>query len=184
MKKLLSMVLILFSAVFLAYLLLPNPEFPVPPPNSLQSSEPADTESTLRRAYFTDYSREETMNWYKSQMDKSAFYNITLPTFRLNYPPEDSATIIRDQTRSTFLEEIVHPFRESLYINGFEPKNDKDAVIIEGRLFRQKIIVKQVSSAVPVRIAVFVGIVISLIVLFTGWKKVLGDIIQIWRKKN
>lgn len=165
----------LSSVTFLAYLLLPNPEFPVPPPNSLQSNEPADTESPLRRAYFTDYSREETMKWYKNQMEWG---------FRLNYPPEDAATIIRDQTRSTFLEEIVHPFRESLYINGFEPKNDKDAVIIEGRLFRQKIIVKQVSSTVPVRVFVFVGIAISLMVLFTAWKMVLGDIIQLWQKRK
>lgn len=170
--------------IFLAYLLLPNPDFPVPPPNSLQSSEPADTESPLRRAYFTDYSREETLTWYESQMGKSTFYNIPLLTFRLNYPPENSQTIIRDQTRSTFLEEIVHPFRESLYVNGFEPKNDKDAVIIEGRHFRQKIIVRQVNSEVAVRVLVFAGIIIAVVIVFKAWSKVLGDIIQLWGKKK
>lgn len=175
MKKLINILLIFFSGILLYYLLLPNYEFPTPPPNSLQSDEPADSESPLRRAYFTDYSREETMQWYKNQLGWG---------FRLNYPPEDAQSIIRDQTRSTFLEEIVHPFRESLYINGFEPKNDKDAVIIGGRLFRQKIIVRYIPSSPWVRVAVFAVTVAFLVILFKAWKTSLGDIIQLWKKKN
>jgi len=175
MKRLFNILLVLFSVALLYYLLLPNYEFPAPPPGSLQSDEPADSETPLRRAYFTDYSREETMAWYKNQIGWG---------IRLNYPPEDAQTLIRDQTRSTFLEEIVRPFRESLYVNGFEPTNDKDAIIIGGRHFRQKIIIRFVPSSVFVRVGVFAGIILAMTVLFGAWKQSLGDIIQLWKKKN
>lgn len=132
--------------LILVYLSLPNPEFPTPPPDALQSDEPADTETQLRRAYFTNLTREEVMEHYKNQLGKSLFLSIPLLTYRLNYPPEEAQTIIRDQTRSTFLEEIVHPFRESVYVNGFEPKSPKDAIIIKGSNWRQKIIIRFVPS--------------------------------------
>lgn len=184
MKKLFFSIFFIISIFFLGYLLLPNPGFPEPPPNSLQSREPADTETPFRRAYFTDYTRAEVLGWYENQLKKSSFFGVTMPTFLLNYPPEEAATIIRDQTRSTFLQEIVHPFRESVYVNGFEPTNDKDAVIIEGRHFRQKIIIRLVTSSVYVRLGVFIGILICVTVLFKAWREVVGDIIQLWRKKN
>lgn len=175
MKNLMRAILAVLSIAFLYYLLLPNPDFPDPPPDSLQSDEPADTEIPQRRAYFTDFTREETIAWYKSQLGWG---------LRLNYPPEDAQAIIRDQTRSTFLEEIVHPFRESVYINGFEPLDAKDAVIINGRHFRQKITVRFVASEAYVRVIVFIGTVVSATALFVAWKKITGDIIQSWQKKN
>ena len=77
--------------------------------------------------------------------------------------------MIRDQTRSTFLEEVVHPLRESLYINGFEPKDPKDAVIIAGRVWRQKIIVRYVPSHAFVRIGV---VILSGLVVFWLFKEI------------
>ncbi len=140
---------LIFVSLFI-YVSLPNPEFPQPPADSMQSTEPADVESPLRRAYFTNFTREEVINHYKKEFNKG--FNIYTP--RLNYPPEESATIIRDQTMSTFLEELVHPMRESIYINGFEPKSEKDTIIINGTRWRQKIIVKYVSSSRTFRILV------------------------------
>ncbi len=64
--------------------------------------------------------------------------------------------IIRDQTRSTFLEEIVHPFRESVYINGFKSSLRKDAIFIEGKDWYQKITVRFVPSNRFVRVVVVV----------------------------
>jgi hypothetical protein len=171
--KAVKIIFVLFCIVLLGYLSLPNYDFPSPPPNSPQSDEPGDTETPLRRAYFTDYTREEVLSWYESQVTKSSFLGIPMPTFRLNYPPEDSQTIIRDQTRSTFLQEIVHPMRESIYINGFEPANAKDAVIINGRHFRQKIIIRYVPSSLPVRLAVFLGIVVSMVILYKSYAKII-----------
>lgn len=171
MKWVLSILYIVFSILFLAYLVLPNPDFPTPPPDALQSKEPADSESTLRRAYFTNLNREEVMNWYKGEFTRSGFKGIVLPTYRLNYPPEIAATIIRDQTRSTFLEEIVHPFRESIYVNGFEPKEPKDAINIEGHAFRQKIIVRYVPSDMLTRIAISLMSLVSVAVLVREYAK-------------
>lgn len=165
----------LVCAVVFGYLLLPNPDFPAPLPDSLQSRELADTETPLRRAYFTNLSREEVMGWYKSQYSVSLFGRIPLPTYRLNYPPEESQRIIRDQTRSTFLEEIVHPFRESLYINGFEPDpgDEKNSINIEGKHWRQKIIVRHVPSGVRERLGAFALTIIVMTFLFREYKKIL-----------
>lgn len=154
MKNLPKLLYLGFCLILISYLSLPNFDFPTPPSDSLQSNEPADTETPLRRAYFTNYTRQEVMLHYKRQFEKSSFLGIPLPTYRLNYPPEEAQTIIRDQTRSTFLEEITHPFRESMFINGFEPKDPKDAVFIEGRLWRQKIIVRYVPSSLAIRLAI------------------------------
>jgi hypothetical protein len=182
MKYLVKIVFFLVCLLLLFYLALPNPEFPAPPPDSLQSKEPADTETPLRRAYFTNFTREEVLNHYKNQLTRSTFLNITLPTYRLNYPPEEAQTIIRDQTRSTFLEEIVHPFRESIYVNGFKPKEEKDAILIAGRNWRQKIIVRYVPSNSFFRL--FVALLsLSLIwILISFWSNILRDLYKIRRK--
>lgn len=141
-----------FSIIFVLYLLLPNSDFPLPPPGALQSQEPADTETPFRRAYFTDFTRGEVLSYYQSQFDSNPFLKLNIITYRLNYPPEEAQTIIRDQTRSTFLEEIVHPYRASLFVNGFEPKNPKDAIFVQDKNWRQKIIVKYVPSTGTARL--------------------------------
>lgn len=156
----------IFSLLFLFYLSLPSPDFPQPPSDALQSDEPGDTETPLRRAYFTNYTRDEVMSHYKNQLTKSSFLGIPLPTYRLNYPPEEARTIIRDQTRSTFLEEIVHPLRESVFINGFEPKDPKDAIEIKGRSWRQKIIVRYVPSRLWVRLVLGISTIFAMVVVF------------------
>jgi len=178
MKKLLLIIPILLSLLFLFYLVLPNPSFPLPPKDALQSKEPADTETPLRRAYFTNLTREEVMIHYKKQLDKSVFANIFLPTYRLNYPPEESQAIIRDQTRSTFLEEIVHPFRESVYVNGFEPKDPKDAIFIAERPWRQKIIIKYVPSNPYVRLGVAGATLVVIWFLLKEWFFTIKNVIK------
>lgn len=175
MKKIPKIIFVIFSLVFLSYLILPNPSFPTPPPDALQSNEPADTETPLRRAYFTNYSREEIMEHYKNQFIKSGLLAIPVPTYRLNYPPEESKTIIRDQTRSTFLEEIVHPFRESIFVNGFEPKEAKDAIFIGGRPWRQKIIIRHVPSKAYYRVGVAVLALAGIWILATQWRISIAD---------
>lgn len=170
MNRIIKILFILFSTLFIIYLLLPNPTFPEPPPDALQSNESADTETPLRRAYFTNYTREEVMIHYKDQFEKPMIFGIFLPSYRLNYPPEEAQTIIRDQTRSTFLEEIVHPFRESVYINGFKPSLQKDAIFIEGKDWYQKITVRFVPSNTLTRVIV-VGLALVLVaIVFKEWE--------------
>jgi len=182
MSKILKVLYLLFCLIFIFYLVLPGYKFPNPPSDALQSDEPGDTESPLRRAYFTNLTREEVMNYYKNQFTHSSFYNLPLPIYRLNYPPEDAQTLIRDQTRSTFLEEIVHPFRESLYVNGFEPKEKKDAINIAGKIWRQKIIVKYVPSLIWVRLLIALPTLILIPLLYLETKKTI--ILLINRLKN
>ncbi len=164
--KIIKIVFVVFSALFIVYLLFPAPEFPNPPSNSVQSKEPADTETPLRRSYFTDSTREEVVQNYLSQFSREF-----IPTLRLNYPPEDAQTLVRDQTRSTFLEELVHPFRESIYINGFEPKSDKDAILINGVHWRQKITVKYIPSSALVRVLIAIPTLILMWVVLREWGK-------------
>ncbi len=164
MKKSLRIIIVLIFSVLFVYTLIPNPKFPNPPEGALQSKEPGDSENlSVRRAYFTNFTREEVMKHYQNEFRG----------YRLNYPPEEAATIIRDQTRSTFLEEIVHPFRESFYVNGFEPKNAKDAIEIAGLLWRQKITVKYVPSSLIFR---------SFAMILTGLATFL--LAGVWMKKH
>ena len=169
MKNLVKTIYIFFSIVFIIYLSLPGYRFPAPPQDSLQSQEPADTETPLRRAYFTNYTRDEVLNYYKNQLIRSSLYNLHLPTYRLNYPPEEAITIIRDQTRSTFLEEITHPLRESIFVNGFQAKNEKDTILIADKVWLQKITVRFVPSSVYFRLVVGLGILLSIPLIINSW---------------
>lgn len=139
----------------LLYLSSPSPSFPLAPPDSVQSLEEADTEYLYRRAYFTNFDREQVLNHYQNALGTVKIFGFSIPSYRLNYPPEDAYSIIRDQTRSTFLEEIVHPFRESIYVNGFKPKFEKDDIWYKGVHYEQKITVRYVPSNREIRIIVF-----------------------------
>lgn len=175
MRKILTTLYLLGSLAFIFYLVLPNPDFPKFLPNSIASDEPADLEDANRRGYFTDLTRAEVINFYKPQFASLNFggTQIRVPFIRLNYPPEDAQTLIRDQTHSVFLEEIVHPFRESLFINGYEPKGFEPPFEKEGKTWRQKIIVKYVPSSPLLRVglgAVSLGV---LYILLLEWVKFL-----------
>lgn len=154
-KKTSKRISVVIGVLFFIYLLLPGPRFPIQPRDSVQSLEKADTETSLRRAYFTNYTRAEVLEHYQRQLMFFSLFKIPMPTYRLNYPPEDAFLLIRDQTRSIFLEEIVHPFRESFFVNGFKPKYAKDDIWYRGVHYDQKITVKYVPSSVFLRIPIF-----------------------------
>jgi len=156
MKAFIKIAYISLSILFLYYLAQPNPSFPVSLPGAKQSFEPADIETPLRRGYYTDMTRSEVMDHYQNQFSG----------YRSNYPPEEAQTIIRDQTKSTFLEEITHPFRESLFVNGFEPTEPQYKILIDGKVWKQKIIVRYVESLLWQRLLVGLGVVFFAWVLF------------------
>lgn len=139
------------------YLALPSPSFPVVPPGSIRSDDPGDTESIYRRAYFTNLTRPEIMDYY----DK-AFYSPI--QYRLKLPPEDAYSVIRDQTRSSFLELIVHPGRESLYINAFVPTKPTEQINIDGIHYLNKITIHYLPSHPVSRLTV-----LSLVALLLIW---------------
>ena len=126
--KSLILTVTLASAV---YLLWPTPGFPPPPAGVLVSIEPADTETVYRRAYYTHLTRDEIISYYKSVW--------SWPFIRLITPPEDAQTVIRDQTRSSWLEEFVHPLKDSLYVNGFYPTKPTEQINIDSVHWEGKI---------------------------------------------
>ncbi|MBI2008291.1 hypothetical protein HYS82_01410 [Candidatus Amesbacteria bacterium] len=126
--KLFALLLCAFATLYLVW---PTPGFPLIPSGSFISTEPADTESSYRRAFYTNLSRAEIVNYYKDQWH--------WPFIRLNHPPEFSFGFIRDQTRSSWLEELVHPWKDSLYINGFYPITPQEQFNYNGQHYIGKI---------------------------------------------
>lgn len=169
MKQALKIIYALLTLSFLIYLLVPLSNFPGKLDGSLQSSEPADTETPLRRGYYANTGRESVISYYRNEFGKTRIFGrgLNLFSFRLNYPPEESQVLIRDQNRSTYLEEIVHPFRQSLFISGFEPKYDKDRIVVDGTNYQQKLVIKLVASNAFTR--VIVGL-LSMVLLYFNLK--------------
>lgn len=167
-----------FAVLFIFYVSLPIPPYPSNPPDSLQSDERGDTEDFKnRRAYFTDLTRAEVLSHHQKELSSTAWngLNVPLPTYRLNYPPEDAFIFIKNQTRSVFLEEIVHPFRESFFINGFVAQVPKDAIVINGREFYQKITVRYYRSDLLIRLSLAVASLLLLFIITWEWKRTLTD---------
>lgn len=156
---------VIFFILLTIYVYPKSPDFPNPPSDFVQSFEPADVETPLRRGYYTNLSRQEVISYYEKEFNTG--FNIYTP--RLNYPPEEAPVLIRDQTKSTFLEELVHPLRESLYINGFEPKTEEYAQFYKGIRYNQRIIVRYVPSSEWVRMVVVAMTVISSYLLFVEY---------------
>lgn len=137
---------IVFFIIASFYLLSPIPAFPSPPPGSLISTEPGDSESVYRRAFYTQLSRTEIIAYYKG------IY--TSPFITLNHPPEDAQTAIRDQTKSSWLEQLVHPGKDSLYINGFYPTKPTEQFNFNGVHWQGKITVRLFPSHPVTRLTV------------------------------
>lgn len=145
------------------YISLPTPGFPSDPPNTLPSTEPADIESIYRRSFYTQLSRSELMAYYDQNFQ---------PNIKLNHPPEESGRLIRDQTRSSWLEEILHPGKDSLYINGFYPIKSADQINIAGTRYVAKITVRYIPSEIITRLTVLGLITIALIWLLHEYELV------------
>lgn len=148
MKNVVKAVFVCFGILLLVYLAWPAPSFPNTLWDFVSSNEPADKETPMRRGYYTNLTREQLMDHYTKQFGWGE---------RLNYPPEDAQTLIRDQTHATFLEEITHPMRESIYIAGNELSKDEGVYEVDGQVFKQKVIVKYVGSNIFVRLLIGVA---------------------------
>ena len=174
MRIIIKLLYLLFAVFFLVYLAIPNQLFPQESQYSKRSTEPSDVEDKNRRGFYNTEDRETVVNYYRDNFGKVNIfgYEINLPSLRLNYPPEESQTIIRDQTRSTYLEEIVHPLRQSIYISGFEPRYDKDKIVVDGTEYKQKLIIKMINSNILIRLFVGCLILLSIYVNLRMWREV------------
>jgi len=190
MKKWLKITIAVIYLLGIFYLILPEPVIPNLEP-ALKSTEPGDTTQMPGVwAYYTNLSRGEAVNFFKKAFSHSTFLKIPLPTYILNHPPEYARETIRATQQSNFYEEIVHPFRESIFINGWVPSEDKVYLAkslkpityftIDGQRFNAKITLYHVRSPYWSRILVWSGIVMLAVVIgkflsliFTSpwWKK-------------
>ena len=168
LKKILPFIFVIFNALFLTYLLIPTPALK-DLPSSVKSDEPGDTVQMKNvTAFYTNLSRTEVINYYKS-----AYTSPIL--IRLNYPPEYARNIFRDTMQSYYLEEFSLPFKESLYINGYEWENDvftkpekrvTNKMIYKGIEYKSKITLKTIPTLPLIRVLNFFIIQAALISLF------------------
>lgn len=185
MTTFLKILFIFFSITLLVYMLLPGPsaiaDFPALP-NSVKSELEGDTIQVPNvAAYFSYNYRDFVIPYY----NYFYFKNTQLPfvPIRLNYPPEFAYTAIKDQTHSTYLEELVYPLRDSIFINGFEPFYQEGQPKFEGASkigihgidYDTKVTLRYYSSPLWVKIIVWIGINISVIGLFFISKKAIFE---------
>jgi len=160
-KIILALALYILGSV---YLLSPTPQVPELD-GGIRSDEPGDTwQNPDQEAYYTNKVRSEVIPEMQRKFT-SQILNYSIPTFRLNYRPEESYQFIRDQVKSYYLEEIVYPLKESLFVSGWEPTNspefrhleekDKPKVTFKNIVYLSKVTIRPVNSAIWARILVW-----------------------------
>ena len=164
-----------FSVLLLLYMLWPGPtkisDF-APLPSSAKSTLSGDTVQIPNvSAYFSNNFRDFVVPFYIKNYQQNS---LPFPPLRLNHPPEYSWTVIKKQTETTYLEELVYPLRDSLYVNGYEIFRPDGTPIFysvprleeAGKAWPTKVTLRLYTSGILVRIIVWVGILISMQKIF------------------
>lgn len=172
-----------FSILLLIYMLWPGPgkisDFS-PLPSSEKSDLEGDTVQVPNVAgYFSDNYRGFVVTFFLTDYQKQTF--LPFPPIRLNHPPEYSWKVIKKHTDNTYLEELIYPLRDSLYIAGFEPFYSdgkpkfwgSTKLDFAGHSWYTKATLRLFPSNVVVRIIVWAGITLSIYFLFRLGKKIL-----------
>ncbi len=145
MTRITYLLIAAFNVLTVIYLVSPTPTLP-PLVNAVKSDLPGDTIQLKNvSAYFTNQTRTEVINFYKGNY--GGLFRI-----KLNHPPEKAKEIIRDTTQTYYLEEFILPFKESVFVNGYEWQNDvftkPDKRIVNKILYNKK----EYSSKVTIKI--------------------------------
>lgn len=176
----------IFVVIFLVgtfYLCLPTPkDFPALP-GSVKSIEPGDTVQIANvSAYYTDLPRKEAVDFYFKYFSRSTFLRIPLITYKLNHPPERIREVLRDTQQSTFVEEIVHPLKDSVFVNGFEWDNDPftpperriaNILIVDGKTYQFKITIYYQESRLWQRLIVFYLCIVFIYLLLKSFEQII-----------
>jgi len=185
MKKWVKIIIAVVYLLGVFYLVLPEPVIPNLTP-ALKSTEPGDTvQMPGVWAYYTDLSREEVVAFYQQAFAKSPFLKIPLINYRLNHPPEYARETIIDTLKNIFYEELVHPLRESLFISGWVPKEDKvylakakkpiTELEVNGQVFQGKMTLYHVTSPLWASLLIWTGIVALVSILIMAFKNVFNS---------
>lgn len=191
-KNIILAIFVLFLGI--VYLLLPGPVIPELY-DSLRSKEPGDTyQFPGIWAFYTDLPRREVIDYFRKSYGKSWLWNLPLPVIRLNHPPEYCQEKIRDTQWFTYCEELINPLKESLMIGGWTPREDEfharksktplPDLIVEGKVYKTKVILKHIESPVWARILVWIGIWVGFWFLGKNLKEAIFDIWQTIKKSK
>lgn len=171
-KKIPLTILVVFNLLAVWYLLIPLPVIP-DLNHSAKSDLPGDTVQLKNvSGYFTDLSRADVIGFYRAHV--TGLFRI-----HLNHPPERAKDVIVDTIQSNYLEEFVLPFKESVFINGFEWQNDPFTVpakraanklIYKNIDYFAKITIKTYPTTVPQRLAAFFITEICAVFIFYATK--------------
>ena len=164
------------NLLIIAYLFIPVPQIP-DLPNSIKSDEPGDTVQLKNvQAYYTNLTRTEVMNFYQ------AVYTGPFRV-RVNHPPEKSKQVFKDTMQSYYLEEFILPFKQSLYVNGFEWENDvftkpdkraANKLLFKNKEYKAKISIRTFPTSIPKRIATFLLTEFSVIFALFTYKNLIS----------
>ena len=157
MKKFFIFVFLIFNIFYLLYLFSPVPQVP-DLVDSVKSDLPGDTTQLKNvSAYFTNLSRTEVITFYKANFNGPF-------RIQLNHPPEKAKEVILDTIQSYYLEEFVLPFKQSIFINGYDWQNDvftkpekriANKLIYKGIEYQSKITIKTYPTGIPERLVSF-----------------------------
>lgn len=174
----------IFSGLLLIYMVWPGPSrinnFN-PLPSSFKSKLEGDTVQIPNvAAYFSNNFREFAVPFYSVNYQQQT--HLPFGPLRLNHPPEYSWIAIKKHTDSTYLEELVYPLRNSLFVSGFEPFYEDgtpkfwgSAKLNEGNnLWYTKTTLRYYSSGAFVRILVWFGITTSICLLYKLGREILA----------
>lgn len=174
---------IIFSTLLFIYMIWPgsNSISNIPPlPDSDKSTLEGDTiQISNVSAYFSNNFREFVIPYYSDSYQRLSKF--PFPPLRLNHPPQYSWIAIKKHTDSTYIEELVYPLRDSLYVNGLEPFYENEdpkwwgatKFEIGNNVYFTKVTLRFYPSSVWVKLVVWIGIVVSIIMLHSLGKKIL-----------
>ena len=187
MKKFFIIIGVILSVLLLVYLVWPYEPVSIYDfkklPESVNSKLPGDTVQVKNlTAFFSNNYRDFVIPFYKK--DYQNMVRLPFSPLRLIHPPEYAFTYIKDQTQSTYLEELTYPLRGSLFINGLEPFDEKTKEARfagatrfdqDGGSYETKVILRYYPSSVIFRIITWIGLNLSVIILWKVGKKVIKD---------
>jgi|SRR3989344_123429 len=183
MVPMIKKIFLIFSALLFIYMIWPGPskisDFKVLSDSTKSKLEGDTIQIPNVVAYFSNSYREFVVPVYV--MNYQSLMHFLIPPFRLNHPPEYSWIAIKKHTDSTYIEELVYPLRDSLYINGFEPFYPDNTPKFwgstkfeaDGRDWYTKTTLRFYPSNFLVKIVVWFGIISSIYFLFRLGKKIL-----------
>lgn len=164
------------NLLLIVYLAAPFPKIPNLG-QELQSDLPGDTiQVPNTKAFFTNWPRNQVVNFYKMNLSK--------PYILLNHPPERAKQVIRDEIQSYYLQEFVFPLKGSLYVNGFEWKNDvftpqssrvKNIILVGKTAFDSKVTLRWYPTSFTARIFNLLFIDICMVFFAYSIKKSFSD---------